>query len=123
MCISSTSILSKSLLTLVPAIEVYNYSTIKNYLLKFIIIRNNYWMLRIIIFLVIIFTIIYLITNFIISKKQSGNLKFIIPILFTLLIVGIIFFILPRFGLNPFFLFQTIISKVIPYLSMLRGII
>ena len=80
-------------------------------------------MLKIIIFLVLIFTIIYLITNLILSKSQNGLLKFIIPVVFTLLIVGIIFLILPRFGLNPFVLFQTIISKVIPYLSMLRGII
>ena len=80
-------------------------------------------MLKFIIFLVLIFTIIYIITNFIISKRENGLLKFIIPIAFTLIIVGIIFFILPRFGLNPLVLFQTIISKVIPYLSMLRGII
>ena len=80
-------------------------------------------MLKIIIFFVLIFTIIYLITNFILSKRQNGLVKFIIPIAFTLIIVGILFFILPRFGLNPFALFQTIISKVIPYLSMLRGII
>ena len=80
-------------------------------------------MLKIIIFLVLIFTIIYLITNLILSKRQNGLIKFIIPIVFTLIIVGILFFILPRFGLNPFALFQTIISKVIPYLSMLRGII
>ena len=80
-------------------------------------------MLKIIIFLVLIFTIIYFVTNFIISKKQNVLLKFIIPIAFTLIIVGILFFILPRFGLNPFTLFQTIISKIIPYFSMLRGII
>ena len=80
-------------------------------------------MLKIIIFLVLTFTIIYLITNFILSKRENGLLKFIIPITFTLIIAGIIFFILPRFGLNPLVLFQTIISKVIPYLSMLRGII
>ena len=80
-------------------------------------------MLKIVIFLVLIFTIIYLITNLILSKRQNGLIKFIIPIAFTLIIVGILFFILPRFGLNPFALFQTIISKVIPYLSMLRGII
>ena len=80
-------------------------------------------MFKIIIFLVLIFTIIYLITNFIMSKRENGLLKFIIPIALTLIIVGIIFFILPRFGLNPLVLFQTIISKVIPYLSVLRGII
>ncbi len=80
-------------------------------------------MLKIIIFLVLIFTIIYLVTNFIMYKRKSGRLKLIIPIAFILIIVGVIFFILPRFGLNPLVLFQTIISKVIPYLSMLRGVI
>ena len=80
-------------------------------------------MLKIIIFLVLVFTIIYFVTNFILSKRHNGLVKFIIPIALTLIIVGILFFILPRFGLNPFALFQTIISKVIPYISMLRGII
>ena len=79
-------------------------------------------MFKIIIFLVLIFTIIYFVMNFIFSKRQNGLAKFIIPIAFTLIIVGILFFILPRFGLNPLILFQTIISKIIPYLSMLRGI-
>ena len=79
-------------------------------------------MLKIIIFLVLIFTIIYLITNFIISKRENTLLKFIIPIAFTLIFVGIIFFILPRFGFNPLIMFQTILSKIIPYLSMLRGV-
>ena len=80
-------------------------------------------MLKIIIFLVLIFTIIYFVTNFIVSKRQNSLVKFIIPVAFTLMGVGVLLFILPRFGLNPFALFQTIISKVIPYLSMLRGII
>ena len=79
-------------------------------------------MLKIIIFLVLVFTIIYFVTNFITSKRQNGLLKFIIPIALMLIIVGILFFILPRFGLNPLILFQTIISKIIPYLSMLRGV-
>ena len=79
-------------------------------------------MLKIIIFLVLFFTIIYFITNFILSKRQNSLVKFIIPIAFTLIILGILFFILPRFGLNPLVLFQTVISKIIPYLSMLRGI-
>ena len=80
-------------------------------------------MLKIIIFLVLIFTITYFVTNLIMSKRQNGLVKFIIPIALTLIIVGILFFILPRFGLNPFTLFQAIISKIIPYFSMLRGII
>ena len=79
-------------------------------------------MLKIIIFLVMIFTTIYFVTNFILSKRQNGLVKFIVPIALTLIIVGILFFILPRFGLNPLVLFQTVISKVIPYLLMLRGI-
>ena len=80
-------------------------------------------MLKIIIFLVLIFTIIYFVTNFIMSKRQNGLLKFIIPIVLILIILGILFLILPRFGLNPLILLQTVISKIIPYLSMLRGII
>ena len=79
-------------------------------------------MLKIIIFLVIIFTIIYFITNFIMSKRQNSLLKFIIPIVLILITLGILFIILPRFGLNPLILLQTVISKIIPYLSMLRGI-
>ena len=79
-------------------------------------------MFKIIIFLVLIFTIIYFVTNIVMSKRHNGLVKFIIPIALTLIIVGILFFILPRFGLNPLILFQTIISKIIPYLSMLRGI-
>ena len=79
-------------------------------------------MLKIIIFLVLIFTIIYFITNFIMSKRQNSLLKFIIPILLILIILGILFIILPRFGLNPLIILQTIISKIIPFLSMLRGI-
>ena len=79
-------------------------------------------MVKIIIFLVLIFTIIYFVTNFIMSKRQNSLVKFIIPIALTLIIVGVLFFILPRFGLNPLVFFQTIISKIIPYLSMLRGI-
>ena len=79
-------------------------------------------MLKIIIFLVLIFTIIYFVTNFILSKKQNGLVKFIVPIALTLIILGILFFILPRFGINPLVFIQTIISKIIPYLSMLRGI-
>ena len=79
-------------------------------------------MFKIIIFLILIFTIIYFVTNIVISKRRNGLVKFIIPIALTLIIVGILFFILPRFGLNPLILFQTIISKIIPYLSILRGI-
>ena len=79
-------------------------------------------MLKIIIFLVLIFIIIYLIINLIISKRDNGFLKFIISIAIILIILGILFFILPRFGFNPLILLQTVISKIIPYLSILRGI-
>ena len=79
-------------------------------------------MFKIIIFLVLIFTIIYFVTNIVMSKRRNGLIKFIIPIALTLIIVGILFFILPRFGLNPLILFQAIISKIIPYLSILRGV-
>ena len=79
-------------------------------------------MLKIIIFLVLIFTIIYFITSFIMSKRQNGLVKIIIPIAFMFIVAVVLFFILPRFGLNPLVIFQTFISKVIPYLSMLRGI-
>ena len=79
-------------------------------------------MLKIIIFLVLIFTIIYFIMNLIMSKRQNGLFRFVIPIVITLIILGILFLILPRFGLNPLVLFQTITSKIIPYLSILRGI-
>ena len=79
-------------------------------------------MFKIIIFLVLIFTIICFVTNIVMSKRRNGLVKFIIPIALTLIILGILFFILPRFGLNPLILFQAIISKIIPYLSMLRGI-
>tara|TARA_B100000963_G_scaffold353757_1_gene369037 strand:- start:233 stop:412 length:180 start_codon:yes stop_codon:yes gene_type:complete len=56
------------------------------------------------------------------SKKENGSTKLIIPIMITLLVVVMIFFILPRFGINPFALFQNIVSKIIPFISMLRGI-
>ena len=79
-------------------------------------------MLKIIIVLVLIIILIYFITNFIMLKRQNGLLKSIIPIAITLIILGILFFILPRFGINPLVIFQTIISKIIPYLSMLRGL-
>ena len=78
-------------------------------------------MLKIIIFLVLIFTIIYFVTNLIMSKRQNSLVKFIIPIAFMLIVAGFLFFILPRLGINPLVIFQTFISKVIPYLSMLRG--
>ena len=79
-------------------------------------------MLKIIIFLVLIFTIIYFTMNLIMSKRLNGLFRFVIPIVITLIILGILFLILPRFGLNPLVLFQTIFSKLIPYLSILRGI-
>tara|TARA_A100001011_G_C13719972_1_gene599181 strand:+ start:239 stop:418 length:180 start_codon:yes stop_codon:yes gene_type:complete len=57
------------------------------------------------------------------SKKENGSARVIIPIIITLSIVIMIFFVLPRLGINPVVLFQTIASKIIPFLSMIRGII
>ena len=80
-------------------------------------------MLKIIIFFVIIFSIAYFVYNSFISKRENGSIKLVIPIILTLSIAIIIFFVLPRFGINPIALFQTISSKIIPFLSMIRGII
>ena len=80
-------------------------------------------MLKFIIFLVIIFSIAYFVFNLFMSKRKHGGAKFILPIMLTLLIVAIIFFILPRFGINPIALFQNFVSKIIPFISMLRGIV
>ena len=79
-------------------------------------------MLKIIIFLVI-FLVAYFVFNLLMSKRENGSARFVTPIMLTLLILIIIFFILPRFGINPVALFQTIASKIIPFISMLRGII
>ena len=79
-------------------------------------------MLKLIIFLVIIFSIAYFVFNLFMSKKENGSAKLIIPIMITLLVVVMIFFILPRFGINPVALFQNVVSKIIPFISMLRGI-
>jgi hypothetical protein len=57
------------------------------------------------------------------SKRDHGSAKFILPIMLTLLIVVIIFFILPRFGINPIALLQNIASKIIPFISMIIGIV
>ncbi len=80
-------------------------------------------MLKLIIFLVIIFLIAYFVFNLFMSKRDHGSAKFILPIMLTLLIVVIIFFILPRFGINPIALLQNIASKIIPFISMIRGIV
>ena len=80
-------------------------------------------MLKIIIFFVIIFSIAYFVYNLFISKRENGGPKLVIPIILTLSIVILITFVLPRFGINPVALFQTIASKIIPFLSMIRGIV
>ena len=80
-------------------------------------------MLKLIIFLVITFSIAYFVLNLFMSKIEHGSAKFILPIMLTLLIVVMIFFILPRFGINPIALFQNIASKIIPFISMIRGIV
>ena len=80
-------------------------------------------MLKIIIFFVIIFLVAYFVLNLLTSKRENSSARHVIPIIFTLSILIIIFFILPRFGINPVALFQTISSKIIPFLSMIRGIV
>ena len=79
-------------------------------------------MFKIIIFLTITFTVCFLLLNLIKINKKHGSLKYIIPISLTLIIFGIIFIILPRLGINPSNLIQTLISKIIPLFTMLRGI-
>ena len=79
-------------------------------------------MFKIIIFLTITFTVCFLLLNLIKINKKHESLKYIIPICLTLIIFGIIFIILPRLGINPFNLIQTLISKIIPLFTMLRGI-
>jgi len=79
-------------------------------------------MFKIIIFLTITFTVCFLLLNLIKINKKHKSLKYIIPISLTLIIFGIIFIILPRLGINPFNLIQTLISKIIPLFTMLRGI-
>ena len=79
-------------------------------------------MIKIIIFLTITFTVCFLLLNLIKINKKHESLKYIIPISLTLIIFGIIFIILPRLGINPFNLIQTLISKIIPLFTMLRGI-
>jgi hypothetical protein len=79
-------------------------------------------MFKIIIFLTITFTVCFLLLNLIKINKKHESLKYIIPISITLIIFGIIFIILPRLGINPFNLIQTLISKIIPLFTMLRGI-
>ena len=78
-------------------------------------------MFKIIIFLTITFTVCFLLLNLIKINKKHESLKYIIPISLTLIILGIIFIILPRLGINPFILIQTLISKIIPLFTMLRG--
>ena len=80
-------------------------------------------MLKLIIFLVIIFSIAYFVFNLFMSKREHASAKFILPIMLMLLVLVMIFFILPRFGINPVALFQNIVSKIIPFISMLRGIV
>ena len=80
-------------------------------------------MLKVILFFVIIFSIAYFLFNLFMSKKENGSARVVIPIIITLSLVIMIFFVLPRLGINPVVLFQTIASKIIPFLSMIRGIV
>ena len=79
-------------------------------------------MLKIFIFVTITFTVCFLLLNLIKTKKKHESLKYLVPISLTLIIFGLIFIVLPRFGINPFNLIQTLISKIIPFFTMLRGI-
>ena len=79
-------------------------------------------MLKIFIFVTITFIVCFLLLNLIKTKKKHEYLKYLVPISLTLMIFGIIFIVLPRFGINPFNLIQTLISKIIPFFTMLRGI-
>ena len=79
-------------------------------------------MLKIFIFVTITFTVCFLLLNLIKTKKKHESIKYLVPISLTLIIFGIIFIILPRLGINPFNLIQTLISKIIPLFTMLRGI-
>ena len=79
-------------------------------------------MLKIFIFVTITFTVCFLLLNLIKTKKKHVSLKYLVPISLTLIIFGIFFIVLPRFGINPFNLIQTLISKIIPFFTMLRGI-
>ena len=79
-------------------------------------------MLKIFIFVTITFTVCFLLLNLIKTKKKHESLKYLVPISLTLIIFGIIFIVLPRFGINPFNLIQTLISKIIPFFTMIRGI-
>ena len=79
-------------------------------------------MLKIFIFVTITFTVCFLLLNLIKTKKKHESIKYLVPISLTLIVFGIIFIVLPRFGINSFNLIQTLISKIIPFLTMLRGI-
>ena len=79
-------------------------------------------MLKIFIFVTITFTVCFLLLNLINTKKKHESLKYLVSISLTLIIFGIIFIVLPRFGIKPFNLIQTLISKIIPFFTMLRGI-
>ena len=79
-------------------------------------------MLKIFILVTITFTVCFLLLNLIKTKKKHESLKYLVPISLTLIVFGIIFIVLPRFGINSFNLIQTLISKIIPFLTMLRGI-
>ena len=79
-------------------------------------------MLKIFIFVTITFIVCFLLLNLIKTKKKHESLKYLVSISITLIIFGIIFIVLPRFGINPFNLIQTLISKIIPFFTMLRGI-
>ncbi len=80
-------------------------------------------MIRLILLITIILFFIWLISNLFFKDKKDLNkkIKFSKPFLFLIIIIFslILFWLLPRVGLNPLFLLQ----KVLPFLSYLRGFI
>ncbi len=80
-------------------------------------------MLRLILLIIIILFFLWLISNLFLKSKEDLNKKVKLsrPLVFlTVIIISLlIFFILPRLGLNPLMLIQ----KILPFISYLRGFI
>ena len=80
-------------------------------------------MLRLILLIIIILFFLWLISNLFLKSKEDLNKKVKLsrPFVFlTVIIISlVIFFILPRLGLNPLMLIQ----KILPFISYLRGFI
>ena len=80
-------------------------------------------MLRLILLIIIFLFFLWLISNLFLKSKEDLNKKVKLsrPLVFlTVIIISLlIFFILPRLGLNPLMLIQ----KILPFISYLRGFI